>query len=262
MDQTNTTWQWTIAVGMVIGAVLVAGMAATSDDKKSGPPAAQPPPTADKWVRHYYDRVARFRQENAAAKNIVMVGSSHVEGFDASKLLPGRRVVNRGIASDRIGIEDRGVLHRLDSSIFDCNPGFIILENGVNDLGELWRNGKPSMNEIDRCYRKVVKEIRTRLPDVPLVIVGLFPTRDRFSPLTTYVADFNKRLEMTAADFKCPFIDVYTPFADTQGQLRKDLSRDGLHLNEPGYRLWAELINRVLPPLATATAPEAVGRTP
>ncbi len=55
--------------------------------------------------------------------------------------------MNRGIAADRIGITERGILHRLKSSVFDCNPGFVILENGVNDLGELWRHGTPTIDE-------------------------------------------------------------------------------------------------------------------
>jgi len=208
----------------------------------------QTQPAADKWARHYYDRVEQFKRENAAARNIVMVGSSHIEGFDAARLLPGRRVVNRGIGSDRIGLTDRGVLHRLDSSVFDCSPGFIILENGVNDLGELWRNGTPSVDEIDACYRKVVTRIRTRLPDVPLVIVSLFPTRDRFAPLTPHILEFNQRLARIAQDNGCRFLDAFKPLADDQNLLRKEFSRDGLHLNEAGYRIWARMIEDILPP--------------
>lgn len=215
-------------------------------------PETRPAAAQDKWAKHYHDRVELFKKENAAAKNIVMVGSSHIEGFDAARLLPGRRVLNRGIASDRIGLTDRGILHRLDSSVFDCNPGFIILENGVNDLGELQRNGTPTIEEIDACYRKVVKTIRDRLPDVPLVIVGLFPTRDRFDQLTPGIREFNKRLAKIAADHNCSFMDVFKPLADEQNLLRKEYSRDGLHLNEAGYKVWAKMIEEILPPLNPA----------
>jgi len=220
-------------------------------------PQTRPAAAQDKWARHYYDRVELFKKENAAAKNIVMVGSSHIEGFDAAKLLPGRRVLNRGIGSDRIGLTERGILHRLDSSVFDCNPGFIILENGVNDLGELQRNGTPSIDEIEACYRKVVKTIRDRLPDVPLVIVGLFPTRDRFDQLTPSIQEFNRRLAKIAADNDCPFMDVFKPLADEQNLLRKEYSRDGLHLNAAGYKVWAKMIEEVLPPVHSSSRPSA-----
>ena len=132
--------------------------------------------------------------------------------------------------------------------MFDCNPGFIILQNGANDLGELGRHGTPSIEEIEVGYRKVVKAIRTRRPDVPLLIVGLFPTRDRYAELVPLCVEFNRRLEKIAADFGCLFMDVYKPFADTNGLLREEYSRDGLHLNDAGYQLWGALIDKMLPP--------------
>jgi lysophospholipase L1-like esterase len=242
-------------LGFGITAAAGCGIAA-----RSGSPQTRPAAVTDKWAQHYYERVAQFEKENAAARNIVLVGSSHVEGFDANKLLPGRRVVNRGIASDRIGIGVRGVLHRLDSSVFDCNPGFIILENGVNDLGELWRNGTPSMDEIEVCYRQVVTTIRRRLPNVPLVIVGLFPTRGRFAPLAPYILEFNKRLARIAGENGCRYLELFKPLADDQNLLREGYSRDGLHLNDAGYRLWARMIEEILPPLPPDTQPDRGSR--
>ena len=230
-----------------------AGALGTAPVARAAEPGAgattRPATAVDRWAQHFHDRIAQFRSENAAAKNIVLVGSSHIEGFDTDKHLPGRRIVNRGIGSDRIGITQRGILHRLEESVFDCNPGQIILENGVNDLGELWRHGTPSIDEIDLCYRKVVRTIRTRLPNVPLVIVGLFPTRDKYAPLVPSIIEFNQRLERIAADFHCTFLDVYKPFADDEGLLRKEFSREGLHLTDAGYRQWAALIEKILPPL-------------
>lgn len=234
---------------LTLPCLVLALAALAASDRPATRPAMQPatrPAAKIDWAKHYHDRVEQFKRENLAARNIVMVGSSHVEGFKADKLLPGRRVVNRGIGSDRIGIDERGILHRLDSSVFDCNPGLVILENGVNDLGELWRNGRPSINEIDATYREVVHRIQRRLPEVPLVIVGLFPTRDRFAGLKPLILEFNQRLRKIAADFGCPFMDAYAPFADGEGLLRQDYSRDGLHLNEAGYRLWAKMIDEAL----------------
>ena len=113
--------------------------------------------TTDKWAKHYFDRVAKFKSETVEPGGVVLVGSSHIEGVDAKRWLPRWTIVNRGISSDRIGIGERGILHRLDCSVFDCHPAVIVLQNGANDLGELWRNGTPSVDEIEACYRKVVK---------------------------------------------------------------------------------------------------------
>lgn len=247
MNVRNTRFRW-LAMALAVSSPSTHIIVAYAADP-------QTQPAADKWAKHYDDRVEQFKRENAAARNIVMVGSSHVEGFDAARLLPGRRVVNRGISSDRIGLTGRGVLHRLDSSVFDCNPGFIILENGVNDLGELWRNGTPSIEEIEACYRRVVGTIRTRLPDVPLVIVSLLPTRDRFAPLTPDILEFNQRLARIAEENGCRYLDAFKRLADDRNLLRQEYSRDGLHLNEAGYRAWARLIEEILPPLPAETRP-------
>jgi lysophospholipase L1-like esterase len=243
-------------IAVVLGVLAFAALAGACRAGAAGRDAEKGA-AMNKWAKHYYDRLARFRRENAAAKNIVLVGSSHIEGFDTDEHLPGRRFVNRGIASDRIGITERGILHRLDESVFDCNPGYVVLENGVNDLGELWRHGTPSIDQIDACYRKVVKAIRQRLPATPLLIVGLFPTRGRYADLNPYVRDFNGRLEKIAADYGCAFMDVYKPFADEAGQLREGFSRDGLHLTAAGYALWARMLDKVLPPPGTGSQPAA-----
>lgn len=229
-------------------ALLLGLLTATASAQPTTPataPATASAP-ADKWAQHYRDRVALFEQENAPRQNVVLVGSSHVEGFDANLLAPRWRVVNRGIASDRIGIGARGVLRRLDSSVFNCDPAAIVLENGVNDLGELHRNGTPALDEIETCYREVVRRIRTRLPQVPLLIVDLFPTRERYADLTPLIAEFNGRLQRIAADFDCPLVAVYPRLADAEGLLRAEYSRDGLHLSPAGYQVWAKLLEEAL----------------
>ncbi len=224
--------------------VSVAGFAAVAAGQPASAPATQA--VADQWAQHYRDRVAQFERENVPPQNVVLVGSSHVEGFDASLLAPRWHVINRGIAADRIGIGARGILHRLDCSVFDCQPGVIVLENGVNDLGELWRHGTPSLDEIETCYREVVRRIRTRLPDVPLLIADLFPTRDRYADLVPLIVDLNDRLRQIAADCGCTFVAAYPGLADTQGLLRAEYSRDGLHLSDAGYRVWAGLLDEAL----------------
>ena len=202
--------------------------------------------TGDKWAKHYYDRVAQFEAENVEPGGVVLVGSSHIEGFDSKNLLPDWTVINRGISSDRIGIDDRGILHRLDCSVFDCHPSMVVLQNGANDLGELWRHGKPSIDKIDACYREVVAKIRGRLPDVPLIIAGLLPTRGKYAELVPLITQFDTRLKQIAADFDCSFVEMYSHFADDDGLLREEFSREGLHLTEAGYEVWAERLDAAL----------------
>ncbi|HNO79877.1 MAG TPA: SGNH/GDSL hydrolase family protein [Phycisphaerae bacterium] len=229
-------------------ALVIAGLSmlvVATQHSRAEEPAATPPST-DKWAKHYYERVAQFKSENVAPGGVVLVGSSHIEGLDAKRWLPRWTIVNRGISSDRIGIGERGILHRLDCSVFDCAPSVIVLQNGANDIGELWRNGTPTIDEIEACYRKVVETIRERLPDVPFIIAGVKPTRDKYAGLVPLLKDFNARLPKIASDNGCSFVDVYDELTDDEGMLAKEYSRDGLHLTDAGYAIWAKHIDAAI----------------
>ena len=197
---------------------------------------------------HYYERLRQFAGEVVEPGAIVLLGSSHLEWFDAPRLLPGRRFVNRGIAGDRLGLTDRGILHRLELSVFRCQPAFVVFENGANDLGELWRTGTPPMQDIIAAYERVVVTIRGRLPDVPMRIVNVLPTTGGFAGLNPYVRELNPHVTRIAAAYQCTHLDFYCAVLDESGELRGDLTADGLHLNEAGYALLAERLAPLVPP--------------
>ena len=157
--------------------------------------------------RHYWERLRAFQREHPPAGAVVLLGSSHFEWFDAPRFLPGYRWVNRGIASDRLGIGDRGIHHGLPPS--GLGPALIIFNNGVNDLGELHRTGRPPLPAIDDAYERVVATIRDRLPDTPLLIVNELPTAGRFAALNPLICRLNRHIARVAQRHHCPLLDAY-----------------------------------------------------
>ena len=213
--------------------------------------------------QHYCERLRAFAAENVEPGGIVFVGSSHLELFDTATLLPGRRIVNRGICGDRIGIGQRGILRRLDVSVFDCRPSVIVLENGANDLGELWRTRQPSIDRIAECYERVVETIRRRLPAVSLCLINVLPTSGAYAGMSPLVPPLNDRLEQIAKRYGCAYLDFYHDVVDDTGELRHDLTCDGLHLNPGGYRLWARRIAELLDgPWPGSVSPQAAPDAP
>jgi lysophospholipase L1-like esterase len=197
--------------------------------------------------KHYQERMRQFAAEAAEPGGIVLVGSSHFEWFDTDRFLPGRRFVNRGIASDRLGIGERGILHRLDVSVFDVKPGYIVFNNGVNDLGELWRNGEPSMEAVLEAYPRVIGAIRSGAEDVPMLLVNELPTRGRFAGINPLIPPLNALIPEVAERFGCAFLDFHREVVDEAGELRAALTYDGLHLNDAGYALFAKALEPYLP---------------
>ncbi len=56
------------------------------------------------------------------------------------------------------------------------------------------------------------------------------------------IRDINALLEAYAAKNDITWINLYPAFADEKGNLRSDLTNDGLHLLGPGYIIWREIL--------------------
>lgn len=199
--------------------------------------------------QHDYERMRQFAGETVTPGGIVLLGSSHLEWYDTKRFLPGRNIVNRGIVSDRLGIGPRGILRRLDLSVFRCAPGFILFENGANDLGELWRNGEPPMDAIIDAYERVLMALRERLPRVPLLVVNVLPTTGPYAGLNPFVRQLNPHVARLADAYGCAHLDFHNVVVSDAGELRRDLTEDGLHLNDAGYALFTERLQPYLPAL-------------
>lgn len=198
------------------------------------------------FVMHWQNRVADFKEQNLAWQNVVLLGDSITEGFDVQKYFPGRRVLNRGIGADVIGNamkpgDPRGVLQRLDNSLFDCAPASVFLLIGINDL-----NGGHTLEQMIDGYRDLLKRIRTKRPDLPVYVQSVLPTRGNYSGKNPAILELNKRLSALAAEFKCSYLNLHPLLCDAKGELKEDFTKDGLHLTEPAYLIWRQQILKAL----------------
>lgn len=200
------------------------------------------PEPAPLFQMHYENRVRSFNEQNLLLKNVVLLGDSITEGFDTTKYLPGYRVINRGIGADVIGNDlsskdKRGILKRLDNSVFDCNPTDVFILIGINDLGQ-----GHTPDQVEKGYREMLQKIRERLPQVKLHLQSVLPCRDRFAKHNANVLDVNQRIQNLAKEFNADYIDLHSKFADSKGELKDELTNDGLHITAPAYEIWAGLV--------------------
>ena len=192
---------------------------------------------------HWENRVKSFKEQNLALQNVVLLGDSITEGFDLQKYLPGRRVLNRGIGADIIGNalppdDPRGVLQRLDNSVFDCAATDVFLMIGINDL-----NLRHSVDQLEAGYRELLIRLRAGAPKLKIHVQSLLPTRGDHAKQNAPVLEFNQRLKKLAAEFACDFLDLHRLMVDDRGELKAEFTEDGLHLKEPAYRIWqAEIL--------------------
>lgn len=224
-------------------------------DEAAADTASAPKEVVD-WAQvmqvHFENRVRAFQEQNQVYENVVLVGDSITEGFDVARYFPGRRVLNRGIGGDVIGNglpdgDRRGLLRRLDESVFECAPSCVFLMIGINDL-----NSGHTPESMEAGYRELFGRIRKRLPELRLYVQTLLPTRGTRAVRNPAIQDVNARLEKLSEEFSFEFIDLHALMQDGNGELRAEFSEDGLHLTDPAYQVWrAEIERRMLWNLAT-----------
>lgn len=191
---------------------------------------------------HWQNRVRAFGEQTQAWQNVVLLGDSITEGFDVAKFLPGRRVLNRGIGADVIGNDlppddPRGVLQRLDCSVFDCSATDVFLLIGINDL-----NSGRTVDRMEAGYRDLLSRLKAEAPRLKVHVQSLLPTRGDHDRQNEPVRQFNKLLKKLSEEFGYEYVDLHALMVDDQGKLKAEFTPDGLHLNDAAYGVWREQI--------------------
>jgi lysophospholipase L1-like esterase len=172
----------------------------------------------------------------------ILLGDSLSLWFPA-ELLPGRRVwMNQGISGEKTYT----LTKRLDS-LDDAEVDTIFLMIGINDL--IWGQ---SDEEMIQNYRSIMKYLRRKHPDTRLVVQSILPhgaeastweSRNKLLALPNdRIRSMNESLQTIAKDYDAYYLDLYPLFVTGDGNLRMDLTTDGLHLNRDGYMVWRSAI--------------------
>lgn len=218
------------------------------------------------FIERWRERLATFEAENAAVpqgvRPVVLLGSSSMEGWKNSRrmrYLPTSDFLflNRGISGDGIGLNDYGLANRLQISVYDARPSHVFILNGRNSIGRSSRGVRRTAEK----YREVVRAIQAELPDAVVTVITCAPVNHGYADMAPYVLELNTKLIAMAAELGCPVIDLFPLLVGQDGLLKPELTNDGLHFKNEGYRLLAEQIAGVLagavPPEAPSPAPEA-----
>lgn len=194
------------------------------------------PEVAQQFMRLGQDQMKSFFDEfRVRPGDIVFLGDSLTAGARWPEMFPGRPVRNRGIRGDTA----KGILRRL-GPIVRGKPGQVFLMAGTNDLGF----GR-SVSETLETLEQIIERIRQRSPTTEVIVQSVLPRQADFHERITKL---NDELQRVCNERTVRYCDLHAAFANEQGELRPELTNDGLHLLGPGYALWAERIRDLLPP--------------
>jgi lysophospholipase L1-like esterase len=164
----------------------------------------------------------------------ILVGDSLSLWFPREKLPVGKLWLNQGIS----GETSNGILKRL--SVFaQTKPDVIYIMAGINDL----RKGTTDEIILGN-HRQIVRKLRQTHPKTIIFIQSILPTRLSAIP-NTRIRHLNDQLALIARQEGADYLNFYDSFTDFQGNLRQELTTDGLHLSAEGYEVWRSLVHQV-----------------
>ncbi len=188
----------------------------------------------------YYDvRVELYDKINDKV-DIAFIGNSITERGEWHEMLPDKRIANRGIGGDN----SYGILARLDGVIRQ-RPSKIFLMVGINDLG---RGLSPQV--IAANYQRIIQQLKTSLPKTKIYLQSVLPLNDavlKYDYLknkNSKVKELNGLVKDLSKQFNLVYIDLHPVMSDANGELKKEFTMDGIHLNTEAYIAWVDFLKR------------------
>lgn len=164
----------------------------------------------------------------------IMLGDSLSLWFPINQLPSQKLWLNQGISGDT----STGVLRRI-SAFSSTKPEIIYIMAGINDL----RKGTSDKVILDN-HRQMIRSLKRTHPNSYIIIQSILPTRLPTIP-NTRIRTINNQLANIAKQEGVNYIELHKWFTDFQGNLREDLTTDGLHLSLEGYQVWLAAIQQI-----------------
>ena len=193
--------------------------------------------------------VERYRHLNRGARKgqVLFVGSSLMEHFPINEILVNRGldlvIYNRGIS----GYTIPELLESMNEQIFDLEPSVIFINIGTNDISR----PEETKDDLYRDYKEVLSQIKERLPLALVYMMAYYPVNPALAqeiqawPQAPEAARLRKErlpwandvVKRLADEFGHEYIDVNEGLFDENGELKRELSTDGIHMWPEAYEI-------------------------
>jgi lysophospholipase L1-like esterase len=170
--------------------------------------------------------------------DIEFIGDSITEAWEGAgtnvwrEFYGKKKAINFGVSGDRT----QHVLWRFENGQLDGIKAkvAVVMIGTNNSLGQ--DNTEAEMLE---GVTAIVKQIRIRQPDTKIILLGIFPRGETFSPQRGKILQVNEALARLDDGKSVFYIDFGSQLIESDGSISKAIMPDYLHLTEAGYRIWA-----------------------
>jgi len=205
----------------------------------------------DDRLRSDWAWLERYRADNAAlpppssnGDRVVFMGNSITEAWARlfPTLFPGKPYIGRGIG----GQTTPQMLVRFRQDVVALKPKVVVILAGTNDIAgntgpstiEMIEDNLMSMAEI-----AAANGIRVVLSSV--LPVDDYPWKRGLDPAPKIMA-LNAWMKRYAAEHGAVYLDYHAVMENERHGLKRELTYDGVHPNEAGYRVMAPLAERAI----------------
>jgi len=202
-------------------------------------------------LKRYRDSDAALAPAPAGHNRVVFIGDSITDYWKLADYFPGKPYINRGID----GQTTPQMLVRFRQDVVDLHPNALVVLAGTNDLAGV--TGRTRDEDIEANYASMAE--LASLHHIRVVFASLLPAnnytadaKESFAlrPQERILA-LNQWLKNYCAKNRLVYLDYFSALVDDKGMLKRELSDDGLHPNDAGYKIMAPLAEKAI---ATALA--------
>lgn len=172
---------------------------------------------------------------------VMFIGSSSIRLWDLKKSFPDLQAINHGFG----GSEISDSIQHFDRIVTPLKPKLIVMYAGDNDLSK----GK-SPEQVHQDFRTFVELVRSRLDaKTPVAYIAIKPSLKRWN-LAEKIQSANAKIAADCSeDSQLTYLDIWHPMLGADQTPRPELfAKDGLHLNEEGYKVWASVVGSIVQP--------------
>ena len=195
-------------------------------------------------LTRYQSANAELGAPRAGERRVVFMGNSITDAWAKyfPAMFPGKPYVGRGIS----GQTTPQMLVRFRQDVVALKPAAVVLLAGTNDIAG---NTGPSTLEMIEDNVASMTEI-AQANGIRVVLASVLPAFDYpwkpgMEPAPKIVA-LNRWMKQYAASHGAVYLDYHTAMRDARDGLRAELTTDGVHPNEAGYRVMAPLAERAI----------------
>ena len=169
--------------------------------------------------------------------DVVFFGNSITSGGNFQDYFPDIKICNLGYPGDNLD----GMMLRI-GQVKAVTPEKVFVMAGINGL-------KHQTEEVfERKYQYLVDSIKSSVPEAGVYLQSILPVNHSMSNVyasSDKIMKVNNIIAKIASRSGCVYVDLWSLY-EKDGEMPKELTRDGVHLFPEAYDRWADEIKRYI----------------